>query len=242
MKMVAGVDACKAGWLCVLLDAETGTPHKAFIMKTIAEVAALDDVARIAIDIPIGLPERTGPGGRGCDAALRDRLGPRKSSVFSIPARHATYSDVTYPELCHIARQHSDPPRAISIQCFHILLKIREVDMLMTRELQQRFVECHPEGCFWAMNGGKPLTEGKKRKSRPNRLGLEMRRRLLEIAGFPRDFLTERRFRAAEAGEDDLLDACACAWTARRVLRGEAWRFPDEPMIDPRGLRMEIWA
>jgi predicted RNase H-like nuclease len=226
----------------VLIDAETGTPQEVLIKKTIAEVAALGGAVQIAVDIPIGLPERTGLGGRGCDSALRSQLGPRRSSVFSIPARIATYSDTTHSELCVIARQHSDPPRAIAIQCFHILPKIREVDMLMTPELQQRIVECHPEGCFWAMNGGKPLTEGKKRKSRPNRLGLEMRRALLEAAGYPAEFLAARRFKTAQAGEDDFLDACACAWTARRVLRREAHRFPDEPRVDSRGLRMEIWV
>jgi predicted RNase H-like nuclease len=65
---------------------------------------------------------------------------------------------------------------------------------------------------------------------------------LLIAAGWPADFLAPGRFRASQAGDDDLLDACAVAWTARRILRGEARRFPDEPMLDPRGLRMEIWA
>ena len=66
-----------------------------------------------------------------------------------------------------------------------------------------------------------------------------MRRALLEQADFPAEFLAVRRFKAAQ---DDILEACACAWTARRVLRREAHRFPDEPRTDPRGLRMEIWA
>ena len=67
--------------------------------------------------------------------------------------------------------------------------------------------------------------------------------RLLAQAGFAPHFLASRPFRPGEAGEDDFLDACACAWTARRVLTGEAVRFPDgDPPTDPRGLRMEIRA
>ena len=130
----------------------------------------------------------------------------------------------------------------VSKQCFHIFPKIREADALITPELQTRIVECHPEGAFWAMNGKQPLTEPKKLKSRGHPPGLALRRALLERAGYPAAFLAARRFKISHAGEDDFLDACACAWTARRVLRGEAHRFPDEPRIDPRGLRMEIWA
>ena len=40
---------------------------------------------------------------------------------------------------------------------------------------------------------------------------------------------------------DDLNDAFAALWTARRILLGQAQRIPDEPDIDARGLRMEMW-
>jgi len=239
--LVAGVDGCKAGWLCVLLDAETGVPKDAFIKGTLAEIAALEDAVRIAIDVPMGVEDFTNPAGRGCDTALRCELGQRQSSVFSVPAR-AALAEMDYRVACEAALAHSDPPRMVSKQCFHIFPRIREADALITPELQTRIVECHPEGAFWAMNGKQPLAEPKKLKSRGYPPGLTLRRRLLEQAGYPAKFLAVRRFKALHAGEDDFLDACACAWTARRVLRGEAHRFPDEPRIDPRGLRMEIWA
>ncbi|WP_088345577.1 MULTISPECIES: DUF429 domain-containing protein [Rhodomicrobium] len=239
--LVAGVDGCRAGWVCVLADAETGAPREAFIARHIAEIAALEGVVRIAIDIPIGIPDFARSGGRGCDTALRRNLGERQSSVFTVPAR-AALAEADYWRACDAAAAHSDPPRKVSKQCFHIFPKIREVDALMRPELQARIVECHPEGAFWAMNGMRPLTEPKKVKSRGYPAGLALRRGLLQAAGYPAEFLSARRFRAAEAGEDDMLDACACAWTARRVLRGEARRFPDEPLLDPKGLRMEIWA
>jgi len=46
----------------------------------------------------------------------------------------------------------------------------------------------------------------------------------------------------AHGGGDDLLDACACAWSARRFARGETRSFPQTPDRDARGLRMEIRA
>jgi predicted RNase H-like nuclease len=239
--LVAGVDGCRAGWLCVLIDASTGVPQDAFIKQSLADIAALEIAVRIAVDVPKGVEAFATPVGRGCDTALRRELGARQSCVFAVPAR-AALAETDYRLACEAALAHSDPPRMVSKQCFHIFPKIREADALITPELQRRIVECHPEGAFWAMNGKRPLAEPKKLKSRAHPPGLALRRGLLAQAGFPADFLAARRFKAPHAGEDDFLDACACAWTARRVLRGEAQRFPEEPHIDPRGLRMEIWA
>jgi predicted RNase H-like nuclease len=241
MSLVAGADGCRKGWACVLIDAETGRPERAFIAPTFAEIVAMKKIGQIAVDIPIGIPDFTGAGGRGCDRALRRQIGERQSSVFSVPAR-AALAETDYVRACDAALAHSDPQRKVSKQCFHIFPKIREVDTVMSPEAQARIVESHPEGAFWAMNGEQPLTEPKKVKSKSYAPGLDLRRRLLVKAGFPADFLAASRFRRSDAGEDDFLDACACAWTARRVLRGEAHRFPDDPMIDSKGLRMEIWA
>lgn len=240
--LVAGVDGCRAGWLCVLADADTGAAREAFILPRLDALIARDDLAMIAIDIPIGVPEMATAGGRVCDVALRRMLGGRQSSVFAVPAR-AALAQEDYGRASEAALGHSEPPRKVSRQCFHLFPKIREVDALMTPASQARVVECHPEGAFWAMNDRQPLTEPKKVKSQGYPPGLALRHLLLARAGFEPGFLTARRFRASEAGEDDFLDACACAWTARRVLRAEALRFPDDvPPIDPRGLRMEIWA
>ncbi len=241
MSLVAGADGCRTGWFCVLVDAATGRPQRAFVARRFAEIVAMDEVAQIAVDIPIGAPDFTTRAGRLCDRALRQHLGERQSSVFAVPAR-AALAEGDYRRACEIALAHSDPPRMVSKQCFHIFPKIREVDAVMTPEAQSRIVECHPEGAFWAMNGYAALGEPKKLKSRSYGPGLTLRRRLLAAAGYPDEFLGTRHFRPSEAGEDDFLDACACAWTARRVFSGEARRFPDEPLLDPKGLRMEIWA
>ncbi len=240
--LVAGVDGCRAGWLCVVLDAETGSAQEAFILPEIATLIARDDLAMIAIDIPIGVPGIAEPGGRACDAALRRELGGRQSSVFAVPAR-AALAEEDYARASEVAFAHSQPPRKVSRQCFHLFPKIREVDALIAPALQARVAECHPEGAFWAMNGRRPLMEPKKVKSQPHPAGLALRHLLLVEAGFAPAFLTSRRFSPSKARDDDFLDACACAWTARRVLLGDAHRFPEgEPPTDPRGLRMEILA
>jgi predicted RNase H-like nuclease len=240
--LVAGVDGCRAGWLCVVMEAESGEAREAFIAPTIEALLGRADLAMIAIDIPIGIPAIAEPGGRGCDALLRRQLGARQSSVFAVPAR-AALAEMDYARASQAAFAHSQPARKVSRQCFHLFPKIREVDALMTPQQQSRIVECHPEGAFWAMNERRPLEQPKKVKSQGHPAGLALRHLLLVRAGFSPPFLTAHRFRAAQAGEDDFLDACACAWTARRVLRQEAIRFPDtDPPTDALGLRMEIWA
>lgn len=239
---VAGVDGCPTGWLVVLRDRSGASAPSARIVATFADILTLPEVPQvIAIDMPIGLPERTGIGGRQPDIAARAKLGPRQSSVFAVPARRAVMA-TDYASACAAALETSEPPRKISKQAWHLFPRIREIDAVMTPALQQRVYECHPELAFWAMNDKRPAAEPKKVKSRSYPPGLALRRALLAANGFAEAFLTETSFRPSAAGADDFLDACACAWTAGRILDGTAETFPPEPPLDARGLRQEIKA
>jgi predicted RNase H-like nuclease len=216
--------------------------EQAFIAKTFADILRHPRApVVIAIDIPIGLPERIAGPGRGCDIAARRLLGPRAASVFAVPAR-AAFNAADYPGACAAACAASDPPRKISKQMFHLFPKIREVDRLMTPALQARVFECHPEVAFFVMNGQQTLPEPKKRGGRMHRPGFDLRCALLAGQGFSEAFLGAAMDPRGGAGADDLLDACACAWTAARIFRGVAMRFPEAPPLDAKGLRMEILA
>jgi predicted RNase H-like nuclease len=239
---VAGVDGCPGGWLVVVRRLHDPASAEARLLRSFADVLALPEAPRIiAVDMPIGLPDRIGLGGRPCDVGARANLGQRQSAVFAVPSR-ATVMETDYRRACEKALATSDPPRKVAKQTFHLFPKIREIDALMNPALQERVVECHPELAFWALNGERPLELPKKVKSRPFADGLALRRDLLARAGYSRAWLGAHPFRAAEAGLDDLLDAAACSWSAARVARGEARRFPTDPPRDARGLRMEIWG
>lgn len=239
---VAGADGCPAGWVVVLRELGGAVSPRARLVAAFADLVALPEAPRIiAIDMPIGLPEHTTIGGRAPDIAARSRLGKRQSSVFAVPSRRAVMAP-DYITACTIALETSDPPRKIAKQTWHLFPRIREIDALMTPALQERVFECHPEVAFWAMNGERALEEPKKVKSRPYEPGLVLRRRLLTEAGYPPAFLAATSFRRPAAGIDDFLDACACAWTAERILAGTAHTFPTEPPLDARGLRQEIKA
>jgi predicted RNase H-like nuclease len=238
---LAGVDGCRTGWVVALVRA-SGDQATIRIVKHFADIlTAPENPAIIAIDMPIGLPDRAGYGGRAAENAVRPLLGARQSAVFSVPSR-ATMEQADYREACAVALATSEPPRKISKQLFMIAPKIREVDEGLRADpsFAARVHEVHPELAFWRLNGERALSEPKKVKGRPYEPGLALRRGLLVAAGLPR--MTVECPPPPGAGRDDLLDALACAAIARRIHAGLAQPFPDPPPLDPHGLRMAIWA
>jgi predicted RNase H-like nuclease len=239
---LAGVDGCRAGWLAAFVrpDGNDGT------IRVVPRFADIPDAAErpavIAVDIPIGLPDRTGYGGRAAENAVRPLLGARQSAVFSVPSRSAL-EQTDYRAACRVAFETSDPPRKISKQLFMIAPKIREVDACLRADpaaAASRVFEVHPEAAFWRLNGERALAEPKKIKGRPYEPGLALRRGLLASAGLPAALIDA--VPPAGAAADDLLDALACAAVARRIHGGLARTFPDPPPVDRYGLRMAIWA
>lgn len=237
---LAGVDGCPDGWIAVFVRPD-GDARDVAVFRSFADVVAARRLHTIAVDIPIGLPARTGLGGRAAENAVRPLLGARRSSVFSVPAR-AAIEAVDYRAACEAALATSDPPRKVSKQLFNIAPKIREVDAVLRADAQfaARTYEVHPELAFWRLNGGQPLTEPKKVKSRCYEPGLALRRRLLIAAGMPAAVVNA--IPPKGAGPDDLLDALACAAIARRIHAGEARPYPDPVRHDAHGLPMAIWA
>lgn len=231
---VAGVDGCPAGWIAVLWDG--GDHLTSQLCADFSDVMALPaDI--IAVDMPIGLPEKSG---RPPERDVRARLGERQSSVFAVPAAAAIYC-TDYREACRVNLLHSDPPKKVSKQCFHLFPKMREIDALIDPALQSRIYESHPELAFWVMNGEAPLSLPKKVKGAPSPPGLDLRRALLRRNGVPVDSLATS-YRRRDVGADDLLDACACTFVAWRILNRRSIRFPANPPLNARGLRMEINA
>ena len=212
------------------------------VMPCFADVIAAPEApAVIAVDMPIGLPERARHGGRAAEIAVRPLLGGRQSSVFSVPSRVALAA-ADYREACRVALASSDPPRMVSKQLYMLAPKIREVDGCLRADARAaaRVFEVHPEVAFWRLNGGRALDQPKKVKGRGYEPGLELRRRLLLDAGLPAAVVSGTPPKGA--AHDDLLDALACAAVARRIHAGVAQPFPDPPERDGFGLPMAIWA
>ncbi|WP_420334529.1 DUF429 domain-containing protein [Roseibium sp.] len=237
---VAGVDGCKSGWVAVLRNLEEPAGLRLAVFPDFDGLLGYDPfLSIIAVDMPIGLPDMISPAGRGPEKAARRHLGERQSSVFSVPSRAAVY-ETDYRQACETAQRTSEPPRKVSKQCFYLFPKIREIDALMTPELEDRVFEVHPELAFWRLNGESEMQVPKKVKSRANSAGLDQRRDLLVSKGLPASFLDQQPPKGC--GRDDLLDAAANSLIAERCLNGTAKPFPDPFRRDERGLRMAIWA
>ena len=238
---LSGVDGCRAGWLTVFVRASGEEARVRVIPHFVDILAAPECPAVIAVDMPIGLPERTGTGGRAAENAVRPLLGARQSAVFSVPSR-AAMAETDYRGACAAALETSEPPRKISKQLFMIAPKIREIDSCLRDDpaTAARCFEVHPEVAFWRLNGERALTEPKKIKGKPYGPGLDLRRGLLAAAGLPAALIEAAPPKGAAL--DDLLDAIACTAIARRIHAGVAKPFPDPAPVDRYGLRMAIWA
>ena len=217
---VAGVDGRRGGWVVATVDV-TG-PARLQSLEYVAPLAPVlaEDLAVIAVDMPIGL---SNTGSRACDMAARALLQPHGSRVFPAPPRVALEHRDDYAAACEASRAATG--KAISRQAWNLLAAITEVDALADDD---RIVECHPELAF-ALMQGHPIDERKKTaEGRAARLAL-IRQWLPDLAD--------------PAYGDDGLDALACAWSAARVLHGSAVTLPaGEPPRDDRGRPMTITA
>jgi predicted RNase H-like nuclease len=228
--LIAGVDGCRSGWLAVL-DDEAG--HRwTKVYPTFADL--LSSEARLMIiDIPIGIMSAVP---RVVDGAARFVLRHRASCVFTAPYRPMLAAR-SHEEACTI-REAIDGKRC-SRQAFAIIPKIAEVDTLMTPALQSRVLEGHPEVTFATMKG-RPIESEKKSEN-----GLAARLDALRPS-FPEIDERAADRRLPGVGRDDLVDAYAMLWTARRVVSGAAVRLPTQlvngSQRDARGLRAEMLA
>lgn len=193
MVRLAGVDGCKGGWIAAIVSDDGAEAPVIRVVQRFADLFGGEVVPDlVAVDMPIGLPDRVQGSGRGPEQAVRALLGDRQSSVFSIPARWAVEA-TDYWEACALALAASDPPRKVSKQGFHLFPKIREIDGLLRSEpgLHERVFEIHPELAFRTMRGA-PLLHPKKIKGVVNPEGLTERRSLLTAAGVPADVADAR--------------------------------------------------
>jgi predicted RNase H-like nuclease len=138
----------------------------------------------------------------------------------------------TYREACDI--RFGIEGKMVSRQLFAILDKIRDVDSILTPDLQMRVREAHPEVSFAAMNGGQPMPFPKR--SQEGRL---QRRALLDTQ-LPSCTAALTALRSGLVL--DGIDALACLWTALRIADGAEMTLPEVPPVDTRRLRQEIVA
>ena len=216
---VLGVDACPGGWVGVVLD--TGRRASVFVDPTISGLVALvresTPVEVVAIDIPIGLPDSSG---RLADSEARRALVGKSSSLFSTPVRAALEAG-SYAEARAANLAATGGRTSVSAQAYALREKVLQVDAWVRSQPGVEVIEVHPEISFARMAGA-PVLARKKDAD-----GVRARREALAAHGI----VAPPWFRGAGFGEDDLLDACAAAWSAVRHSLGVSESFPATPEV-----------
>lgn len=234
MGTLVGVDGCKAGWIGASIRESESNPSFAVLDSPAAILHRFRSPSVIAVDIPIGLTD-TGP--RACDREARRILGsPRASSVFPAPIRPILGASSRE----EASRLHKDRDgRGFGAQSWAILPRIQRWDCALreTPDRMPEVYEVHPEVCFWALNGERSVSAGKKTVA-----GRRARRELLEAA-FGSEPI-DSAFRASHlrgVAADDVFDALVALWTAQRIASGTARTIPEIPPVDRLGLPMAMW-
>ena len=226
---VLGVDACKAGWVGAILEPGAPRPRVA-VASTIAglveSVRQSLGIQVVGIDIPIGLPDHST---RRADALARRAMPGKASSVFTTLTR-AAYTEDTRADADSVNRALTG--QGVGAQAFALRPKILEADAWVRSRPTVTVVEVHPELSFATMAGA-PLLANKKTDE-----GRRVRLAALASAGLASPSVLTGPGYAA----DDVLDACAVAWTAARRAAGDARPLPDPPETFGDGVPAAIWA
>lgn len=200
-RRVLGADGCRDGWVTVtLVDGAVAE------VEVVAELSESLEAAAdaVAVDMPVGLVD----GPREADAAARELLPGRASSVFSTPPTAVVDGWrsgrlTTHAAASAVARDTSG--KGISQQAWQLVPKIAHIDDLV--RAGHPLWEVHPEVAF-AVIVGEPLP--RKRSW----AGITTRRSVLANLGVA---LPDRFPGDTSTAPDDVLDAAVCAWVADAV-------------------------
>ncbi|SFK99425.1 DUF429 domain-containing protein [Geodermatophilus ruber] len=221
---VLGVDGWRGAWVGAVLEGRSVTLS---VLADAAAVRAVPGIEVVGIDMPIGLSD---DGVRACDVAARGALRGRGAagSVFPAPVR-AVLAARDYAHARELSRAATAGARAPSAQTWQLVAAVRDLDDALGDPPDPRVVEVHPELAFRALDDGVRDPKGTAR-------GTVQRLRALRAVMDVEDALA-----AAPSGVPvvDALDACAAAWSARRVADGAAECVGDGA-TDVRGRPMRI--
>ena len=124
----------------------------------------------------------------------------------------------------------TDGRTSVSAQAYGLREKVLQVDAWVRGRPGVEVVEVHPELSFARM-AGSPVLASKKDAD-----GVRARREALAAHGIA----APPWFRGSGFGEDDLLDACAAAWSAVRHSLGLSESFPEVPEVFSDGIPAAI--
>jgi predicted RNase H-like nuclease len=211
---LVGVDGCSEGWVAVSGKADDHKIDNVHFSNTLRTLLSHFNNAIIVIDMPVKLSK--GKYSRQCDLSAKKFLGAKKqASIFMTPTQQVLKCD-TYLSANALSKKMFQ--KGLTKQAWNLRNKIFEVQDLQNSSSQ--IVEGHPE-CSFTMLKNSPLDTSKKTV-----FGLFERIRLLEKMGLKPLDVGLKLDKKLKVKPDDLIDAIALFWTARRISTGNAKCLP----------------
>jgi predicted RNase H-like nuclease len=211
-----GVDWADGCWIVARYGEDPLVTTEPSILNVWHEHVDNNSVHAVVIDIPIGLPDS---GSRLCDRKAQERLGNRRSTVFSVPRREVVETD-DYK----IARERNNG--SLGSQSWWLFPRIREVDIFLQRNpvALERIYESHPELCYHEL-------ADEQLNSKDTESGIDTRLEIIEsiIDDAPefydrvetvvrdREDGAEWHNRISKGRRDDVLDAAILALTGSQL-------------------------
>lgn len=221
---VAGIDVWRGQWVAVVLS--NRRYERAMVAPGVTELlSALSDMTAIGVDMPLGLTSAGEP--RQADKAVREFVGPRRSSVFPTYPREV-YEAETYDT----ARDRCLALTGGSISRQAYALRDRLLELDKAASAHHNLFEVHPEVSFCEM------AKRHLAWSKTSWNGLQERMRVLGEHGL---VLPSEIVELGHVGAEDVLDAAAVAWSAARIATRHARTFPDPPQVVD-GAQIAIWC
>jgi predicted RNase H-like nuclease len=219
LSQIIGIDGCKSGWFSVWQNPDDSIQSSIFSTLNHLKDFFNDEAHLIiGIDMPVVLSDFIP---READQLARKLLSKKASSVFTAPTPEML-EQPNYERASYVSKRLFG--KSMSLQSWYLFPKIKDVQTII-HDAHINLYEIHPELSFRAMNHEEVILESKKSKE-----GFEIRNALLRRHFESFDFESIRNlYPRKDVMDNDILDAMAVLWSAKRIQANEASFLPKIP-------------
>ena len=219
MSLIIGIDGCKSGWFSIWENQDKSIHSSVFSnLNELKNFFKNESQLILGIDMPVVLSEVIP---RQADQLARKLLSKTASSVFTAPTPEML-DQPNYEKASLVSKRLFG--KSMSLQSWYLFPKIKDVQTMIHHEDMQIY-EIHPELSFRAMNNEQVILESKKTQE-----GFALRNALLSMHF--KNFIFEdirNQHARKDVMDNDILDALAVLWSAKRIQSNQASYLPQAP-------------
>jgi predicted RNase H-like nuclease len=219
LSLIIGIDGCKSGWFSIWENQDKSIHSSVFSnLNELKNFFKNESQLILGIDMPVVLSEVIP---RQADQLARKLLSKKASSVFTAPTPEML-DQPNYEKASLVSKRLFG--KSMSLQSWYLFPKIKDVQTMIHHEDMQIY-EIHPELSFRAMNNEQVILESKKTHE-----GFALRNALLSMHF--KNFIFEdirNQHARKDVMDNDILDALAVLWSAKRIQSNQASYLPQAP-------------